>query len=189
MLNLTSSSNPATTPSAEARQRRLYDIPSRFVKTIGPDPVHIDPDETSAVWAYDFAWHPAPIFQTYSVYTPALDKLNRDTLAAGPQFVLSLRSATSPATGINGRLGVQENPLYSRALLCDFRRSAVEDHWALFTHTQPGADRSPRSQKSLSTTASPSRCPNQADRTWPSWSALIWSQPSSTGFSWDRSFP
>ncbi|GJO43195.1 hypothetical protein [Mycobacterium marinum] len=122
---------------AKARQRRLYDIPSRFVKTIGPDPVHIDPDETSAVWAYDFAWHPAPIFQTYSVYTPALDKLNRDTLAAGPQFVLSLRSATSPATGINGRLGVQENPLYSRALLCDFRRSAVEDHWALFTHTQP----------------------------------------------------
>ncbi|CAM4078934.1 hypothetical protein MB901379_02145 [Mycobacterium basiliense] len=123
--------------TAKARQRRLYDVPSRFIKTIGPDPVHIDPDETSAVWAYDLAWRPAPIFQTYSVYTPALDKLNSDTLSAGPRFVLSRRSPTSPATGINQRLGVQENPLYSRALLCNFLRSAVQDDWALFTHTRP----------------------------------------------------
>lgn len=122
---------------SKARQRRHYGIPERFVETIGSATVHVDPGETSAVWAYDFAWRPAPVFQTYSAYTPALDKLNSDALADGPQFVLSQQSPTAPATGINGRLGVQENPLYSRALLCDFTVRGLENHWVLLSHIKP----------------------------------------------------
>jgi hypothetical protein len=120
---------------AKARQRGLYGIPDRFIETIGSGTVHVDPAEISAVWAYNLAWRPAPVFQSYSAYTPALDKLNSDTLARGPQFVLSLQSPTSPARSVDGRLGVQESPLYSRALLCNYTVSGIANHWALFTRT------------------------------------------------------
>ncbi|KZS64553.1 hypothetical protein [Mycobacterium pseudokansasii] len=122
---------------SKARQRRHYGIPERFVKTIGSAAVHVDPDETSVVWAYDFDWRPAPVFQTYSAYTPALDGLNSETLGDGPQFVVSRQSPTSPATGINDRLDVQENPLYSRSLLCDFGVRGAENHWELLARSQP----------------------------------------------------
>jgi hypothetical protein len=123
---------------AKARQRALYAIPDRFIKTIGSGTVHIDPDETSAVWAYDMAWRPAPVFQVHQAYTPTLDDLNSETLAKGPQFVLSRLSPASPATGsIDGRLGVQESPRYSRALLCNYTLKGIENRWALFTHTGP----------------------------------------------------
>ncbi|MEE2853921.1 MAG: hypothetical protein VX424_14890 [Actinomycetota bacterium] len=121
---------------AKARQRALYAVPERFVKTIGSETVHIDPDEASAAWAYGMAWRPAPIFQAHQAYMPSLDDLNSQTMAAGPRFVLSWRSPTSPATGtIDGRLGVQQSPRYSRALLCDYTVKDIENRWALFAHT------------------------------------------------------
>ena len=123
---------------AKARQRALYGIPDRFIKTIGTGTVHIDPDEASAVWAYGMAWRPTPVFQAHQAYTPTLDELNSESLANGPQFVLSRRSPASPATGsIDGRLGVQTSPQYSRALLCNYTVKGIENHWALFTHTGP----------------------------------------------------
>lgn len=120
---------------AKAAQRASYAIPDHFIKTIGSGTVHIDPTEASAAWAYNLAWRPPPVFQTYAAYVPALDYLNSESLTNGPQFVLSQLSSASPATGIDGRLGVQEAPRYSRALLCDYTASSVEHHWALFTHT------------------------------------------------------
>ncbi|MGD1174054.1 hypothetical protein ACKUVQ_12305 [Mycobacterium seoulense] len=123
---------------AKARQRALYAIPDRFIKTIGSSTVHIDPDEISAAWAYDLAWRPAPVFQTYQANTPRLDGLNSKSLAEGqPQFVLSRRPPATPSIGIDGRLGVQESPRYSRSLLCNYTMSGVENGWALFTHTSP----------------------------------------------------
>jgi hypothetical protein len=122
---------------AKTRQRELYAIPDRFIATIGSAPVHIDPQETSAAWAYNLTWRPTPVFQTYMAWTPPLDGLNSQLLANGPKFVLSRISSASPATGIDGRLGVQESPLYSRALLCDYKLSGIENRWALFTHTTP----------------------------------------------------
>jgi hypothetical protein len=119
----------------KARQRALYAIPDRFIHTIGSGTVHIDPYETSAVWAYDLAWHPTPVFQTYAAYSPPLDDLNSDSLAIGPEFVLSRLSAASPATGIDGRLAVQESPRYSRTLLCNYTVSGIENRWVLFTRT------------------------------------------------------
>jgi len=121
---------------AKARLRANYAVPQRFIETIGSRRVHIDPDETSVVWAYNLRWLPAPVFATYSAYTPLLDALNSDALRDGPDFVLSRVSATSPATGIDGRLGTQESPLYSRALLCQFALSGVDRHWALFARTR-----------------------------------------------------
>jgi hypothetical protein len=82
------------------------------------------------VWAYDFAWWPVPVFQTYVAYTPALDDLNSESLATGPQFVLSQRGGE-----IDHRVGVQESPRYSRALLCNYTVSGVAKRWALFTRS------------------------------------------------------
>jgi hypothetical protein len=126
---------------ARARQRAHYGLPDRFIDAMRSGTVHVDPDETSAVWSYDFAWHPAPVFQTYSAYIPPLDTLNSETLAEGPQFVLSRRSPTLPATGIDGRLGTQESPLYSRALLCNYTVEDVDDRWVRFARTGPHCGR------------------------------------------------
>lgn len=122
---------------ARAEQRVSYGVPERFIKTIGSQSVHIDPDETSVVFAYNLTWHPAPVFATYSAYTPSLDRLNSSTLVDGPEFVLSRVSGKSPATGIDNRLGTQESPLYSRALLCNYTLNGVENQWALFTRVGP----------------------------------------------------
>jgi hypothetical protein len=125
---------------AKARQRALYAIPDRFIKTIGSSTVHVDPYETSAAWAYDLTWRPAPVYQTSAAYMPALDDLNSESLAKGPDFILSRQSPASPATGVGGmggRLGVEESPRYSRALLCNYTLTGVENRWALFTHTGP----------------------------------------------------
>jgi hypothetical protein len=120
---------------AKVHQRARYAVPDRFIKSIGPGTVHIDPGEASAAWAYDLMWRPPPVFQTYAAYAPALDELNGESLAKAPQFVLSQVSADSPATGQDGRLGVQESPRYSRALLCDYTVSSVENRWALLVHS------------------------------------------------------
>ncbi len=125
---------------AKENQRALYAIPNSFIKTIGSGTVHVDPDETSAVWAYDLAWRPAPLLGTYQAFTPTLDSLHSEPLAEGrTQFVLSRLSPASPAVSALGlgRLGVQESPKYSRALLCNYTVSGIEDRWALFTHTGP----------------------------------------------------
>lgn len=125
---------------AKARQRALYAIPDRFIKTIGSSTVHVDPYETSAAWAYDLSWRPAPVYQTSAANTPALDDLNSESLANGPKFILSRQSPASPATGVGGmggRLGVEESPRYSRALLCNYTLTGAENRWALFTRTGP----------------------------------------------------
>ncbi|MFV8315932.1 hypothetical protein [Mycobacterium sp. 23] len=121
---------------AKERQRDLYAVPHRFLKIISSKTVHVDPYETSVIWAYNLAWRPAPVFATYSAYTPALDKLNGEALASSPDFVLQRISATSPASGIDNRLSTQESPLYYRALLCNYTVSGVENGWALFTRAK-----------------------------------------------------
>ncbi|MFV0493654.1 hypothetical protein [Mycobacterium sp.] len=163
---------------AKAGQRAAYDVPNRIIEAIGSKTVHVDPYQTSVVWAYDLAWRPAPMFATYSAYTPELDKLNADTLADGPDFVLSRVSGTSPAIGIDNRLAVQESPLYSRALLCDFTLTGVENHWALFTRFRTGAVGRCRR---LRAAGGPSRSRRPAPRVWRSWWGSILIRRSSIG--------
>ncbi len=77
---------------AKARQRAVYAVPARFIDAIGRGTVHIDPIETSAVWAYDLAWRPTPVFQTYAAYIPALDTVNSEPSPTDP----TSSSPTSP---------------------------------------------------------------------------------------------
>lgn len=52
--------------------------------------VDIFPWDIALVWAYDFNWSPRPVFQSYSAYTPHLDKLNAQYLSSegAPQSIL-----------------------------------------------------------------------------------------------------
>src|ERR1700753_901504 len=47
--------------------------------------VAVEPWEAGAAWAYRLDWGPQPVFQNYSAYTPALDRMNAATIesAAG----------------------------------------------------------------------------------------------------------
>jgi hypothetical protein len=123
---------------AKQQLRTLYRVPDGFIEKIGSRTVHIDPAEASVAWAYDLTWRPAPVFQAHQAYTPALDALNGDYLARWPDFVLSRLSSTTPSSGsIDARLGVQESPLYSRALLCNYMVEGIENDWVLLERSGP----------------------------------------------------
>lgn len=127
----------ARVDQSKARQRARYAIPTKFIDSIGSATVHVDPSETSAAWSYNLAWHPVPAFQTYFAYTPSLDLLNSNSLARGPEYVLSHLAPDTPATGVDGRLSTQESPRYSRTLLCHYHLRGIENNWALFAFGPP----------------------------------------------------
>jgi hypothetical protein len=113
---------------AEAREslRAGYDIPSSVIGALGQRPVHVDPNEIAAAWAYDLTWSPIPPLQSYSAYTPALDQASADAIlsANGPTGVLRSRS-----TAIDGRNPAWESPRYQLALACGYRVAARSDDW------------------------------------------------------------
>ncbi|BCI88901.1 hypothetical protein NIIDMKKI_41070 [Mycobacterium kansasii] len=139
------------------------------------------------MWAYDLAWRPTLVFQTYQALTPMLDALNGESLTNGPEFVLSRLSPALPAVGIDGRLGVQESPLYSRALLCNYTLSGIENRWALFKHTAPTADRSPSCRKHPCGKTTRFQFPPPAHRIRRCSLESTWIRPSATGTSTERS--
>ena len=122
---------------AKARQRALYQVPAQFLSAIGDAPVHIDPQETSVAWAYNLNWSPPPVFAPFAIHTPVLDELASRSFTYGPRYILSRLSPSIPAVGVDGRLALQEAPLYSRALLCNYTVLGIDQGWALFTHSAP----------------------------------------------------
>lgn len=122
---------------AEKRQQRDYfDVPSRYLDMIGSGSVHVDPFAASVIWAYNLRWRPVPVFQTYLAFNPILDRLNSESLDHRTDFVLSRRSEMVPALSGN-KLGVQESPLYTRTLLCNFTVAATDAHWTLLARSSP----------------------------------------------------
>jgi len=57
-------------------------LPPDVVARIGTATVDVIPWETAIVRAGGLHWAPLPVFQSYVAYTPSLDRLNRDALAA-----------------------------------------------------------------------------------------------------------
>lgn len=95
--------------------------------------VHVDPYETVIAWVYDLDWRPVPVFQTYSAYTPDLDRLNAGTLVRphGPQIVLRTR----PEFLVNDRNPMFESPEYMQALLCNFRELSATRNYEVLART------------------------------------------------------
>ncbi len=56
--------------------RRSYAIVEPSLGRPGKDSWDSIPWEVALLWGYDLDWRPRPVFQSYSAYTPALDKVN-----------------------------------------------------------------------------------------------------------------
>jgi hypothetical protein len=125
---------------ARAAVRRELAIDPAVIDAIGEGPVHVAPQETSAVWAYDLNWRPLPQFQSFSTWTGGLDRLNAARLESpdGPPVVL--RQSTARLDRHNP---VFESPQENMALICDYRQVRMVGRWEVLRRTENrcGAER------------------------------------------------
>ena len=106
---------------------RAAGLPPEFVERIGEGSVHVEPYQTALVGATGLRWHPAPVFQNYAAFTPALDHLNATAIANdGPDWILRGAGVT-----IDGRLWSWDSPLYQVAVLCNYRVVGQTGGWDL----------------------------------------------------------
>jgi hypothetical protein len=94
--------------------------------------VHVDPYETSAVWAHGLDWRPLPVFQAYSAYTAELDDRNARFLASeqAPERVLR-----ENVVRIDGKTQELESPTAFFALLCNYVELRADERWQVLGRT------------------------------------------------------
>jgi hypothetical protein len=112
---------------AENRSRLTagYRIDPRTLELVEGRPVHVDPSEAAAAWAYGLDWHPLPVFQPYAAWTPDLDRRNADAVASpeGPEVILRQR------LNALGRYPAYESPAAMIAMLCNFEAARTTSEW------------------------------------------------------------
>jgi hypothetical protein len=97
--------------------------------------VAVEPWEIAAAWAYRLDWRPLPVFQNYSAYTPALDRLNAEAVADpdGPERLLrenqQVVDAEFPTADLDDRFGGWDPPEQARAVLCHFAPLWEDERW------------------------------------------------------------
>ncbi|MGH2940373.1 MAG: hypothetical protein ACRDPE_19880 [Solirubrobacterales bacterium] len=97
--------------------------------------VAVEPWEIAAAWAYALDWRPLPIFQNYSAYTPALDRLNAEAVEDpdGPERLLrenqQVVDAEFPTADLDDRFAGWDPPEQARAVLCNFAPLWEDERW------------------------------------------------------------
>lgn len=139
-LDALTSSGVRSQTIADARRelRSSYRLNPAILNALGDRPVHIDPWEISVAWAYGLNWHPLPVIQSYSAYTPRLDRLNARALSmpGGPAMILRRRGAVAGSlNSIDGRFPGWESPAAMRAMLCNYRPVRTTSRWQLLERT------------------------------------------------------
>ena len=129
------------TDSARAAMAAAYAVDPRILERIGDQPVDARPWEIGLAWAYGLNWDPLPVIQDYAAYTPELDQLNADALAAadGPRFILRHYGFGSPSVGAEGRYINFDSPQEARELFCRFGAVITSGQYQLLERS--GADR------------------------------------------------
>jgi hypothetical protein len=86
-----------------------------------------------------FNWHPRPVFQSYTAYTPALLRLNADFFRsdAAPEYLLI---SFSP---VDGRLGAMEDSLALLEILRRYHPVVAEKEFVLFRRVPSGGETAP----------------------------------------------
>ena len=115
----------AKVASGRATLMDAYEVDPRSLELVGDRPVHIDPSEAGAAWAYRLEWRPLPVFQTYSAWTADLDRRNASALASADGAERVLRQNASPL----GRYPGWESPAAMTQMLCNFRALRTTDRW------------------------------------------------------------
>ena len=114
-------------------------LPQRLRATLERKTVDAVPIETAVIAANGLRWKPLPVFQAYTAYTPALDRLNRDALVAdGAEAIVYEYNA------IDDRLPFGEMPATTRELVCRYRPTTriwtmLPPHGFLAIYRSPGA--------------------------------------------------
>jgi hypothetical protein len=126
--------------SARFTDALLYGLDDRTRREIGDRPVDIYPWNASLAWALGMNWRPLPVFQSYTAYTPYLDRLDAAALASPDGPALVLRHLTAPEqrtanTGLDDRYGAYDEPAASLAMLCNFRPERTTPAYELLTRT------------------------------------------------------
>ena len=90
--------------------------------------LHVEPFETSIVWAYDLPWKPLPVFHSYQAYTDKLDEINARTLRGGgapSRVMLTIQPAS------DSRIPGWETPAAMQALLCHYLPLHQAPQWLI----------------------------------------------------------
>lgn len=97
--------------------------------------VAVEPWEIAAAWAYGLDWRPLPIFQNYSAYTAALDRLNAEAVEDpdGPERLLrenqQVVDSEFPTPDLDNRFLGWDPPEQARAVLCNFAPLWEDERW------------------------------------------------------------
>jgi hypothetical protein len=125
-----------TTIMEEGRQGMAgtYALEPGALRAIGGRSVAVENWEIGAAWAYRLDWRPLPVFQSYSAYTPTLDRLNAEAIEdpEGPQRLLREGQAVTyefPGADIDGRFPGWDPPEQARAVLCNFTPLYTSERW------------------------------------------------------------
>ena len=133
--------------AADRTRQRLqsaFHVPSSILNELNGHTVSIDPSAAAIASAYRmFTWRPVPIFQSYSAYTPALDRINADLLRSPsrPELFLrqfqprKIRGGPTIPYAIDGRNYWFESPEATIERLCRYREVAVSGSYQVLADT------------------------------------------------------
>jgi hypothetical protein len=118
--------------AANDRSRAKLRLPDRVHRLVGNATVDAIPWDVDVVQANGWNWHPRPVFQSCSAYTPALDRLDAAHLESKRTADFAILNFAT----IDNRHPFLETPLSWRALLdrYDLRLAAAD--WFLLQHRQ-----------------------------------------------------
>jgi hypothetical protein len=151
---------PGRGDQAAARTRMelqaSYGIDPATLAAIGGHTVHLDPYQTSVAFAYpELRWAPLPVFQSYSAYTPPLDRINADLLrsAVAPERILRGYEPAAPTdllrswigrplrpgevlpSTVDGRFRWFESPDGTLEMFCRYVQTVASDRWQVLART------------------------------------------------------
>jgi hypothetical protein len=112
--------------------RRTYALPDSLVSKLKTGSVDILPWDIGIAYSYDLQWDPRPVLQSYSAYTPALDKLDAAHFS-GPSrpghVLLAYKS-------IDNRYPLFDEPAVFRELAANYTLTQVDNVMLLLTREE-----------------------------------------------------
>jgi hypothetical protein len=132
---LAPSRRDAFVADGRAGMQATYALAPDGVAALKGHTVAVEPWEVGAAWAYELDWDPLPVFQSYSAYTPALDRLNAEAIEdpGGPERILRQNTQVVvpefPTPDLDDRFLGWDPPEQARAVLCNFAPLWEDERW------------------------------------------------------------
>lgn len=123
----------AAREEAKEALRDHHYIPTVVVDALRGHTVHVEPSETSIIWAYDLDWRPPPAFQDYVILGNALDRSNAEALASSDAPERILRHA-GPRVDSHSPEG--EGPEQLKAMICHYAPEIDVPGWLVLRRTR-----------------------------------------------------